>query len=250
MALRVDRYSYLTPANSSEEMKRRREAESFGQSRRDEQNPQTPDSPPRATQDFSASIDYLKQKSPFGKPDYTKQQPKNFSSAMTHRLVGANSQMMVRQIISKVNSEMINLRFVAAGNDSNARAAEAQLRRLQKVINRANRKLRDLDIEDNLKIEHIRAERAKKKDLAEKLATKLRKERTIRYARENGYLIEEMHDTIFGQQSSFDDSTIDEATAEMLAQIEMAAVGSGDIAEIINEAVAVEADSVPTEAVE
>ena len=200
MQLRINRYSYLNPANPSEEMKKRNDAkQSSAQERDDEPSKKQDASIARSAKDYSEKYNLFKPSSQITKPDYNQQKPKNYASSLTHRLVGSRVQMEVRQIITKVNAEMIQLRFIAAGNDKNSKSAQMQIRQLQKLLDRANLKLRDLDREDGLKLERFRAERQKKKELSEKLKTQLRRQRMTRAARENGYLIEDMHEQLFGR---------------------------------------------------
>lgn len=125
-------------------------------------------------------------------------EPKDTSARLTQRLVSACGQFQVRQMIAEAGGEMFVLRLIAALGGENAEKAKAYLKKLDRFIVRAERKIKDLDREDDMRLRKKSAERKKQQKRAEEIKNELRKQRICRQARENGYLIEQMQDMILG----------------------------------------------------
>lgn len=131
--------------------------------------------------------------------------PKDTSSQLTQRLVGAKGQFEVRQVIASASSELVKLRIAAAGcKGKEAEAVRSYIRKLERLISRAGSKIKDLDKEDMMEIQKARAQKKQQLRRVEEIKAELRKKRVGRRAKENSYLIEGMHDRIFGRQE-YDD---------------------------------------------
>lgn len=171
--------------------------------------------------------------------------PKDGSSRLTQRLVSAVSQFEVRSVITKASTELMNARIAASlatGDDK--KKAQAIVRRLEKVIDRATRKISDLQGEENLQRQVNQAQKAKQRQRADELKGELRAQKRRRQERERRYLQEagenDRNDAMEGlgqgqpsAQTEMDPASEAEiaAKAEAIAAMEVAvesAAGGGD----------------------
>jgi len=104
---------------------------------------------------------------------------------LTRRLVAALTQQMVRDVLSDAYKHMLDLHLAAAAGDKKAAAAA---KRLDKLISRANRKIRDLNKEDNMLQKKKNAEKAKQEQIARRLLAELKRAIKERKQREKKYL--------------------------------------------------------------
>jgi len=165
--------------------------------------------------------------------------PQDGSSKLTKRLVAALGQFEVRQVISSANKNLMSLRMIAAaGNGEDAKLARSYIKKLEKLINRASRKLEDLNKEDILKFQQARANQQKQKQRVEEIKAELRKKQHTRMARENGYLLEDLQENILGTKGiannpmsawGITSEAAIAAQAETIVAAEMAAGDAGSL---------------------
>lgn len=166
--------------------------------------------------------------------------PSDDSALLTQRLVRATTQMEVIEIRSKALGSLASLRIIAGtGSEEDAKEAKSIIKKLEKLVKRSHRKIKDLSKEESLRLDENRAVQTEKKDLAEKIEKELRRREIERKAREQSYLNEE--DEIFGnmvngkkrgvssQLSSSEEARI-ERMAKMQAAAEISVSGAGGAA--------------------
>lgn len=113
------------------------------------------------------------------------------TAQLTARLVSATVQMEVRQIIAQASKNMLGLRMAAAASSGpEAEKAKTVLRKIEKLIDRADRKIEDLNKEDSLKFQQKRAEQQKHESRADEIKAELRRKIRERMNRERKYLTE------------------------------------------------------------
>jgi hypothetical protein len=133
--------------------------------------------------------------------------PQCNSAALTRRLVAASMQFVVNNILGDAYGALVNLRVAAAQVPEEDRDAyDAAIRRLNVLVNRAHRKLGDLNKEDDLRLKQHKAERRREADRAEAIKAELRRRIRERQERERGYLNE-----------TGDDTPLDAGTEAMIA---------------------------------
>lgn len=133
----------------------------------------------------------LKQMQMQEKKDYVQtDKPKDTSANLTKRLVSSHGQFEVRQILSEASADIVKIKMVAAlSSDSEyIKAAQAYVKRLEQVINRCGRKIKDLDGEDILKMQKMKAEKRQQEKSAEEIKKELRKQQMARMMKEHSYL--------------------------------------------------------------
>ena len=107
------------------------------------------------------------------------------SGRLTRMLVSAKSREEVHAVLSEAYKNLGEAIQAAAGGDKDA--AEI-VRRLNKLIRRANRKIRDLSKESDIKQREKRAERQKHEQLEKLLERELKQKLAERKKREKQYL--------------------------------------------------------------
>ena len=113
--------------------------------------------------------------------------PPDESHRLTRMLVAARTQIEVQSVISEVYKHMQGWQMAAANGDEKAIAV---IRRLNKLISRGNRKVRDLGKEQDMRERQKRAEKAKQEHLERKIKDELKRAERERKQREQGYLHE------------------------------------------------------------
>lgn len=161
--------------------------------------------------------------------------PQDNSSELTKRLVAAAGQFEVRQITAEANTSLVKLRMyagISTGKDKEI--AEAYIKRLEKLLSRADRKIKDLNNEDIMKLEQARAKKKNQQKRAEEIKAELRKQKVLRKQREQNYLIEDMYERLGVNPDS--ESKLDSASeaeiaiqAEAMAEAESVAIGGADM---------------------
>ena len=112
---------------------------------------------------------------------------KDESGRLTRLLVAAKTQEEVRYVLSEAYNNLSKCLLAAAGGDKKAAAI---VRRLKKLIIRANRKIRDLNREDGIKQNQKRAEKKMQEELARGFRAELKRAETERKLREQKYQTE------------------------------------------------------------
>lgn len=117
--------------------------------------------------------------------------PTDSSGQLTQRLVAASTDFEVQNVIAKASSSMISLRMIAAmGEGEDKEKARQYLRKLEKVMDRASGKLKDLRNETDLDVQRRRAEKQKETRRAEEIKAELRQRRRVRKSKEERWLRE------------------------------------------------------------
>jgi len=116
-----------------------------------------------------------------------KTNPKDETQRLTRALVAAKTTMEVQNVLSEVYKSLFPLQMAAASGDEKASAI---VRKLNKLISRSNRKIRDLNKEEGLRIRKERAKKNEQKDLEEKARIELKRVERERKQREKKYLHE------------------------------------------------------------
>ena len=114
--------------------------------------------------------------------------PSDISGSLTSRLVSAQHQDSVRLVISEAYKSLGEWMKIAMGGGKAAEKAFAVIKRLNKVIRRATRKVADLNKEDIVRGKQKRAERKDEELEARRLKAELRRRMGERKQRENRYL--------------------------------------------------------------
>lgn len=117
--------------------------------------------------------------------------PVDSSARLTQRLVSANNESEVGSVISQASQSLTSLRLIAAlGEGEDAKKAQAIIQKINRLLNRASGKIRDLRNEQSMQTQKKRAEDRKQDAKAEKIKYELRKKQKMRHIREGGYLRE------------------------------------------------------------
>ncbi|MDL2218273.1 hypothetical protein LJC27_06405 [Christensenellaceae bacterium OttesenSCG-928-M15] len=117
--------------------------------------------------------------------------PNDESGLLIRRLVAAQAQMEVVDVIGKAMRALASARPTASGDSDDAKLARAIVKRLLKVVQRGQRKIRDLNHEDNLRLEETREKRRQNDARVKEIQAELRKKVRARKRRERKYLQEE-----------------------------------------------------------
>jgi len=110
---------------------------------------------------------------------------------LTRRLVAASNINQVHTVLSEAYKAMGEVIQAMAHGDENATNI---LRRLNKLIRRATRKVRDLNNEDQLKVKEARAREKEIQELARQIEMELKRKYKERKQREKKYLQDKDHD--------------------------------------------------------
>jgi len=155
------------------------------------------------------------------------------SRRYTRMLVSAKSHMEVQDVLSAVYKDKMELIKAAAFGDESAKAI---IRKLDKVIRRGNRKMRDLSKEIQLLQRQQRAEKKEQEEIARKVREELKRAQLERQQRERKYLDERDDDddeetapAISGPSMAATEAKI-RALAQAMADLKSATVGTGDTA--------------------
>ena len=163
--------------------------------------------------------------------NYEPKKPSDNSSALLVRLVAATGQFEVRQVIADASKDLVELRITAAmSKGKDAELANAAVAKLEKLISRAQTKIKDLNKEDDMKLQHTKAKRQKLEKRAEEIKEELRKHIQKRKEKENKWLLEDMREQGIGnvQSGSVTEAEI-AALAEAMAAAEMTAAGYSSV---------------------
>ena len=109
------------------------------------------------------------------------------SGRLTRMLVSAKSSIEVQNVLSQAYKNLGDALTAAASGDDKAMEV---VRRLNRLIRRANRKIRDLSKEDETRIKQKRAEKKKLEQLSKQLKDELKRKIAERKQRERKYLTE------------------------------------------------------------
>lgn len=164
--------------------------------------------------------------------------PKDSASQLTQRLVAATGQFEVRQVVADAGSNLIQLRLIAAiGKDGDAQKARAYIKKLERLLDRAGRKIKDLDNEELLRVRKKKAEQKRMQKRAEQIKEELRKKQIARLARENSYLLDDLHDRILGpgipgrrKKEAADSSAAVDGVTEAAISAEAESIAAAEIA--------------------
>lgn len=111
------------------------------------------------------------------------------SAALTRRLAAANRLLPIQMVIADANKDMNELRLVVAmGSREDAAKASAIIRRLERVVRRSSRKIRDLNAEDNMRRRRDRAERQEQIERAREIERELQRRIRRRRHREREWV--------------------------------------------------------------
>lgn len=167
--------------------------------------------------------------------------PSDSSVQLTRRLAAASTDFEIQSVIAKAGSSMVSLRLIASiGEGDDKKKAKEYLRKLEKLMDRASGKLKDLRNEAGLEQQRNRAEKQKQERRTEEIKAELRKRRRDRHNRENSWLREAANDSLMtaaspGRAKDDPADRLDAASeaeiameAEAIATAETAAAG-GDV---------------------
>lgn len=159
------------------------------------------------------------------------QKPKDNAAALTARLVMAGTAFQVQSIAAEAGSDLVSLRATAAmGKGETAQLAKACIAKLEKVIIRCRRKVRDLDNEDLIHRRQKRAEEENQQKRAERIKQELRKKRSLRASRENAWLQDANKAGPHGRvRDEAEQQQIDQAV-ELAISAEAAAIAAMEVA--------------------
>ena len=142
---------------------------------------------------------------------------------LTRMLVAARSTITVQGVLSEAYKNMQEWQKAAVTGDKKAAAV---VRKLNKLIARGNRKVRDLHKEQKMLIKQKRAEKAKKEQLANRLREELKQVELRRRTRERRYLQD--RDLYKDEENSKQEPSAAATEAKIMALAQaMAAASSG-----------------------
>ena len=113
------------------------------------------------------------------------------SRKLTRRLVAAKTTLEVQDVLSAAHKNKMNLHMAAAQGDKKAAAI---IRRLNRLISRGNRKVRDINKEQMMLIRQQQAEAKEQAQIAKKLRDELKRTQIERTNRERRYLRDRLED--------------------------------------------------------
>lgn len=157
------------------------------------------------------------------------------SASLTRRLVSAKVQMQVSEIQGKASKNIADIMLAAAMSQDKEVIAQAKaiVRKLRKVVNRCQRKNRDLGKEESLRLQAQRVQKQKEIEKKREIERELKERKLERKNREEGYLrekdnceIEAPGDKLQSAGLTAAEKAQIEMQASMMAAMEMAA-GSG-----------------------
>lgn len=114
--------------------------------------------------------------------------PQDVSGMLTRRLVASGSQGEVRAIIAEAYQSLSDWLTAAMGGGPDANKAWGVIKRLNKLIRRAQRKVSDLTKEDMLRVKQKRAEKERQHLHAKQIRQELYRRIQERKLREKRYL--------------------------------------------------------------
>ena len=117
--------------------------------------------------------------------------PSDDTRRLTRMLVAARTTMEVQSVISEVHKHMQGWQMAAAQGDEKAIAV---IKKLQKLLSRGGRKVRDLGKERDMYERQKRAEKAKQEHIEKKIKDELKRVERERRQRERSYLHERDND--------------------------------------------------------
>lgn len=117
------------------------------------------------------------------------------SRRLTKWLVASKTQFEVQLVLGEAHQHIGKLRMVALSGDEEAiKAANAIIRKLEKLVRRGNRKLTDLGKEDVLRRAQEKAEKDEQIQRAKQIEAELKRKLAERKKREEDYLREKDDD--------------------------------------------------------
>jgi len=120
-------------------------------------------------------------------PENKGEGPVDETRKLTRKLVAAKSQLEVQDVLAEVHKNMMSLQMAAAQGDKKAAAI---VRKLNKLISRGHRKMRDLSKEQQMMQRRQRAEKKEQEQIAKKIREDLKRIQRERKQREQKYLNE------------------------------------------------------------
>jgi hypothetical protein len=152
--------------------------------------------------------------------------PPDETHRLTRMLVAARSQFEVLDVISAATKNLLSMQIAAAQGDEKAAAI---VKRLNRLISRGHRKMRDLSKEESMRIKQARAEKNEQRQLEEQIRLELRRAELERKQREKKYLHDVDRDDdnairISGQSLAATEAKI-RALAQQMALLSMASGG-------------------------
>lgn len=159
--------------------------------------------------------------------------PDDDTALLTRRLVMAATSMEVIEVRASALTSMAAFRLSASmGELEDRREAQKIIRKLEKLIQRSGRKIKDLNKEESLEIQEDRAVNNQKMELVRQLEEELKRRELERRAREKGYLDEITQDTFRNmaveKSNNVRLSAADEARIERIARMQAEATLGGD----------------------
>ena len=212
------------------------------QNRRDEQNPEQHDEP-AAMLDLSKNalkkLSDRKLQKDRGAEKAEAQgegRPPDKTGRLTRMLVAAKSTVEVQSVLAEVFNHMQEWIKLAAEGDKKAMAV---VRKLNKLVSRGNRKIRDLNKEQVMLERQQKAEKAQQEQIEQRLRDELERAKRKRKQRERRYLQErdgynEHESTKIKPSIAATEVIIRQLAAEMAAlKLNSAVVGDSDAGETV-----------------
>lgn len=156
-------------------------------------------------------------------------------SSLTSRLVGAQVPMEVRNVMADAGKAIAKLQLDASLCQNKAERAklEALIRQFKKVMNRAVRKVGDLNTEEVLRAQGERAKKAKQYFREEEIKNQLKSKQAKRRQREEKYLRDANADDLkeaLQNMPNFADATQPGLEAQIAAEAQIIAAAEMPIA--------------------
>jgi len=120
-----------------------------------------------------------------------RERPTDNSGNLTRRLVSANNTFIIHRIIGDAFMDLGELRMALAhADDEESEQLRQIIRRLERVVRRGNRKIRELSREASLERKAEKAERDDQAQRAREIEAEMKRQILRRRQRERGYLEE------------------------------------------------------------
>ena len=179
---------------------------------------------------FYWSIEAEKSKNNF---EFSADKPGNNAPALLMRLVAATGQFEVRMVIADTAKDLAKLRMAqGALTGKDAEETNALIERLGKIISRAQIKIRNLNREDDMKLQHTKAKVQKQEKRAREIKEELRKHIRRRKEKENEWIRDDAREqtgsSVAGVPGNVSEAGLT-ALAHAMAAAEMTSAGFGEL---------------------
>lgn len=125
-----------------------------------------------------------------GKLNQSQSNIQDKSGVLNRQMVGAKTTMELHSVTREALQELGSLRMAAAGDGDAAEKAQKIIKKLEKLVRRANKKVGQLNQENSMRLKQKRAEKKEQDELAQQIKKELKAKIEARKRKEQKYLQE------------------------------------------------------------